>query len=69
MVNSYKGKEDNMYKIHIQNQSEPKYLNGDEFITFGNNWFNGLRQVKFLESGDNVLISGWWYTVESIEAL
>ena len=54
------------YKIKVQAQTDAKVLNGDTFVTVGNNWFNGNRQVMNLKEGDNFVLNRAWYTVESI---
>jgi hypothetical protein len=58
-----------MYKIYVRAQSEPKIVNGDDFVMVGNNWFNAMRQVKFLSVGDDFVLDHAWYTVLSICAL
>ena len=54
------------YRIKVQAQVDPKILSGDTWVTVGDNWFNGNRQVRDLQTGDNFVLDHAWYTVEAI---
>jgi len=63
--------EKDMYKIKVDGQHDPKFLDGDMEVAVGGKTSTlGLsRKVKELKKGNDFLLDGAWYLVETIEKI
>lgn len=55
--------------IYTSGQVNPKFLNPTEIVTIGSKWLQGEKPANQINPGDNILLDGVWYLVETAETV
>ena len=53
--------------LHTSGQFNPKFLKPTQIVSIGSKWFSAEKTANLIKEGDDVLIDGVWYLIESVE--
>ena len=56
-----------MVKIKVSGQVNVKAYPYNLIVQVGSKWFSTARFINDVKPGDNVLINGYWYTIEKVQ--